>query len=403
MVRDVSHEPRWPRGTPVGPSGHGPGGGRWMGAASAAEGAVGWAERALTRPGQRHNSYGPLGMSSEELFHLAHQGPPWRTGNPQTTEADKAMQAISEAVRDGRAEYAEIQAADGSWNHITGAQAAIMQGNAGNAAVTYRLIHRPYRERVLTGGNMAVTKVRTYDDGRMVVIKKQDPQGAHAEYLASVLGEALGAPVPAVVLDPDEPSGVWMAHVKGQSGMAIGIDIAAGNPPFGGVKALFDWMSPTELATMFDHDEFHNADVIEEYVAGPQVMAGGRAWRMALLDVLIGNFDRHPGNWILTPDGHMVGIDHGNAFHNQEEHGSDSPPAWVHDFRLYHWLLDQTGRYWDGKLISLEEATAIDEKLRSEDVRGEFERLGRDEWYARAYSIWQGFYGRVIADHRREE
>lgn len=36
----VDEQPRWPRGTPVAPDGHGPGGGRWLGALSAAIGVV---------------------------------------------------------------------------------------------------------------------------------------------------------------------------------------------------------------------------------------------------------------------------------------------------------------------------------------------------------------------------
>lgn len=36
--------------------------------------------------------------------------------------------------------------------------------------------------------------------------------------------------------------------------------------------------------------------------------------RMAILDHVIGNLDRHNGNWMLTEDGHSLPIDHGLSF-----------------------------------------------------------------------------------------
>lgn len=65
--------------------------------------------------------------------------------------------------------------------------------------------------------------------------------------------------------------------------------------------------------------------VIDGHVGSAQEWARGRVgweadnskvprmeWmRMAALDVIIGNHDRHPGNYLVTPKGGLVAIDHG--------------------------------------------------------------------------------------------
>lgn len=41
-------------------------------------------------------------------------------------------------------------------------------------------------------------------------------------------------------------------------------------------------------------------------------------YRMALYDTVIGNTDRHQGNWMVTPDGKLRAIDHGYSFPDKE-------------------------------------------------------------------------------------
>ncbi len=50
---------------------------------------------------------------------------------------------------------------------------------------------------------------------------------------------------------------------------------------------------------------------------------------MQLFDSVIGNPDRHAGNWVVTPQGHLASIDHNLAFATCDRHhfGADVPHA----------------------------------------------------------------------------
>ena len=62
-----------------------------------------------------------------------------------------------------------------------------------------------------------------------------------------------------------------------------------------GLGALQRWITPSEAG--FDHDEYTTLDV----------------HRMAVLDYILANPDRHPGNYLSDELGHIVAIDHGYA------------------------------------------------------------------------------------------
>jgi hypothetical protein len=148
------------------------------------------------------------------------------------------------------------------------------------------------------GGNSAITTLRRYSDGRLLIHKEHDDafefdnendgweSADMREVRASYIGWAVGAPVPAVVAaDPDDYQGATLSeYIPGETAAAH-LNI---NP-----------------ATALDLDRLL---WLERELAAK--IPGGR--ELGMFDWLIGNDDRHSLNWIITPDGHAVGIDHAN-------------------------------------------------------------------------------------------
>jgi len=138
------------------------------------------------------------------------------------------------------------------------------------------------------GGGSSITAVRTYSDGRELLEKYHidtDDQ-ADTEVAVSYIGGVVRAPVPPVVLlpetDEDGNLGTLSEYVEGKTAAQI----LPGYTSIG----------------------------IPEYERRErQIAAQHQDDRLGLLDLLIGNTDRHAGNWIITPTGGVVGIDHANA------------------------------------------------------------------------------------------
>lgn len=133
-----------------------------------------------------------------------------------------------------------------------------------------------------SGGNGYV-EFREYSDGTRLA-HKQLFQGRPGEHLAELetswIARALGAPTPATVHDPDGPG------------------------RFGGHALLMQWF-PDILAGEATNDRWgFISDVVVHSDAGHM---------LGLLDILVGNHDRHPGNVIITSGG-PIGIDHGLSF-----------------------------------------------------------------------------------------
>lgn len=134
---------------------------------------------------------------------------------------------------------------------------------------------RGEKGRRLSGGVSASVLTYEYempDGSTRLVLRKQYrvelPQEVAAETVAGLIGMAIGAPVPAIMPDPDDPHALYMDLVEGAE------------PPH---------RDPTD----------EEANGVEGRLIG-------------LLDLLVYNRDRHNGNWLLLPGAWTpVGIDHG--------------------------------------------------------------------------------------------
>jgi hypothetical protein len=123
---------------------------------------------------------------------------------------------------------------------------------------------------------MAATHLEERQGGNL--IQKHYPHGERKiarEVAASHVGRALGLPVPAAIIDPDHPDTLHMEYAPGR--LAEGTEYAQG------------W-----------HPAPHTIESLE-------------GQRMGFYDTLISNGDRHSGNWIVSPDGRIIPIDHGEA------------------------------------------------------------------------------------------
>ena len=201
-------------------------------------------------------------------------------------------------------------------------------------------------ERRLPGGILGDTRLVRFNNGQRAVKKraKEDLDWgaggsaaelhtvvaqADAEDLVSRLGRAFGAPVPPVYRDDHET--IYMGWIDGVDAMK-----ADGNA----------------VQDALDTDA---------------------AYRIALLDALIGNQDRHVGNWMVTKDGQPAGIDNGLGFlHVADPDGYD--PHWGDKFKHLVWK----GRWIDNDL-SPDDIAHVRKKLK--ELEPQFARLGRQKWF----------------------
>lgn len=200
----------------------------------------------------------------------------------------------------------------------------------------------------LSGGQSATTELVRLPDGTRLVRKVGmdwgDPDEvaasirtqADAEQLTSLLGRAIGAPVAKVYRQ--DVGTVWLEWIEG--------DVIGARPD---ARALVD---------------------------------GRDGKLLGLLDHLTANADRNSGNIMVTPDGRLVGIDHGWSFgeHNLGQTDSviqDEPgrPAW-------HYSRD--GRWVDNPLTA---ADVAELRRRLEALREDFALVGRGAWLDHAMMV----------------
>ena len=182
----------------------------------------------------------------------------------------------------------------------------------------------------LAGGDVASTHRFTWNDGSRSVLKeaKRTVRGmtpeeqTDAEELAGVVADVMGVRAPAAHRVDDR--NVYLEYMPGQSAMSR----------FGGSAP-------------------YRFTVSEEGL------------NLGLYDQLIGNNDRHTGNWTVDDDDRIYAIDHGLAF-GGDVYGNTFGPF---GFELLY----------GGHTIPRSKLQALRERLNG--LRGEFDRLGRGEWH----------------------
>lgn len=186
-------------------------------------------------------------------------------------------------------------------------------------------------------------KVRT----EIVVKRASSVEEADAEILGSELGHVMGVPSPVVINNPKDNHEVAMEAVIGHPGYAFG-----------------------------DHDP---ADMM---YGDRKMIARYResAARMAMMDQIMGNRDRHDGNWIMADSGEAVGIDNGLAFGGGRERYRS-----VEEIRRFQTEfmgnINQKASDWNkwGDRVSTEEMKSWAAGIKA--MRPEFEKRGRLDWY----------------------
>ncbi|MFI1461827.1 FHA domain-containing protein [Nocardia carnea] len=183
-----------------------------------------------------------------------------------------------------------------------------------------------------TQGNSARTvELLTFPDGSQVVHKVvSDPRHAQAEFLTSLMGDAVGARVPAVHLDGRH---VYMEVVPGKNAQEA-------YPK--------DWSAETR---------FHGTP---------------SGTRLGVLDALVGVPDRGAENWMITPDAEVWAIGNSLAFTPEVHIG-----AFAKQF-LEYGSADGTHQ-WKEHTVTRAELGEI--RQRVEELSPAFSALGRSDWH----------------------
>lgn len=153
----------------------------------------------------------------------------------------------------------------------------------GNGLMTHDDLDK-YRDRTdytaeRLGNSSNPVHLRTYSDGRQLVHKEHElDHQADNEIRASWMGWAVGAPVPAVVSDPEDPE-------------------------YGTLSEYIDGLTPS----------WHSSPEMVQWAQGRT-----GADRLGLFDLLAGAADRHNFNWLVDDDGHVYGIDHADVEFGRE-------------------------------------------------------------------------------------
>lgn len=182
----------------------------------------------------------------------------------------------------------------------------------------------------LAGGDVASTFGFTWNDGSRAVLKeaKRQVRGmspveqTDAEELAGLVANLVGIRAPATHRVSDTE--IYQEYMPGETGMKK----FGGSPPY-------------------------------------RLTNSEEGLRLGVFDQLIGNNDRHTGNWTVDADDRLYAIDHGLAFGTDDGVEVYGPFA----FELLY----------GGHEIKWSEFEDIRTKLSK--ARPEFQRLGRAEWY----------------------
>jgi hypothetical protein len=207
------------------------------------------------------------------------------------------------------------------------------------SAVARYVDQQPTSVVPLAGGHTSTgNDLVTYSDGTRLVHKTyQGVDAEHArdaEVLGSLLAQASGVRSPGTAIGRD--GSVWMEFVDGQRG----------------------------------------TDILGDTLQVPRgILDSPDGRRLGIADTLMGTGDRsNPGNWLRTPDGRLVALDHGAAFLGSGDLVSTGPfGRRFRDSPSY-----ASGRLKPGSITRDEYA---DIRPRLDALRPEFERLGRGDWW----------------------
>lgn len=198
----------------------------------------------------------------------------------------------------------------------------------------------PANVRKLSGGQTAHTDLVTYEGGEQLVHKVHDEvmyetdayDMTDAEVLGVAILDVVGVRAPAV--HKAGPLDVWMQYMSGTLGVKLGDN--RGDTP-------------------------------------PDIVDGVDGRLLGLADLLMSNMDRNGGNFLLDPDGRLVGIDHGASFARDE----------VTTSRFAAYLVD--GVEDEARTVKpVNDYTAADMDRLSERltaIKPQFEQLGRGAWF----------------------
>jgi hypothetical protein len=209
-----------------------------------------------------------------------------------------------------------------------------------------------YREP-LVGGQMASTQQVTFespDGAHWPVVHKRYNLGNSSvtvakEVLAAQIGRVLGARTPVSVVDPYDFQAMYMEFLEGETAF----EHAGGDP----VSGDYDWESIDEVL----QERVHTRD--------------GR--RLGLLDLLVGNRDRHEGNWMILDDDTIAGIDHSHITLEGDLEGLES--YWSNSSPFAATYLNDNLELEPIEDLSPAEAERIGRALRALLERGETRRL----------------------------
>lgn len=191
--------------------------------------------------------------------------------------------------------------------------------------------------RPLSGGAMASVDLVTFNDGTRAVRKhaRKVPTGRSpkdqqdAEELAGKIARAIGVKTPAIERTSD-------------------------------AEIFMEYEEDDDPGTMLRGGE------IDRLAATPEGI------RMGLLDVLIANPDRHPGNYLVNYDqDRITAIDHGFAWDDPEDF---YPSVFARNF---------------GRTSPLSPADIAELRPKIEGLRADFERMGHLDWYEQVTDVFE--------------
>lgn len=310
----MTDQPRWPKGTPVGPSGHGPGGGRFRDddPADAAEAGAGWIDRVIRR---LSTDWGR--MDRDEL----------------RIAIDQKLEPLGQ---------------------LTGGQVAEVHLFAiGRGDFAVRKKFGPSDT-----GRMSIADARATHDASTAV--------ARHEIAVGLVAEAIGAPYPPVIQDPNDETAVYMQYVR----------------PKATDKGL--------VIMPRDRDALATDDALA----------------LGLLDLLAVNGDRHTGNWIATPTGRIVGIDGSEAFADDgvqyDDQGVAKPPSLrLPGFTLRYTKISPVLMRTTWKDNDLSPGDIAAARARLDALDEEFHRLGMDDNYRAMMARFEAIARHATGTRRR--